>query len=100
MIQNLHDALQYQKDSIISKSLLKNSAGNITFFAFDKDQSLSEHTAPFDAFIICVEGNLSITIDKNVYVLSQNDSIVLPSHIPHSVYATSQSKFVLTMLKA
>ncbi len=97
-IDLIHD-IQYQKDSIVSKTILKNDGGNVTLFAFDKGQSLSEHTAPFDALFTSVEGNFNIIIDKEQHSLISNELIILPANIPHAVHAVVPSKCLLTMIK-
>ena len=61
-IHNLEDIADYQKDSIVSKIIIDKDAGSVTFFAFDKGQGLSEHTVPFDAMVIIVDGGAEITI--------------------------------------
>jgi len=75
------------------------STGNITLFAFDKDQKLSEHSAPFDAMVQCLEGKVEITIDKKPYSLTEGECIIMPANIPHAVYATEKFKMLLTMIK-
>ena len=96
---NLTQDITNQKDSIVSKTILKNDGGNVTLFAFDKGQALSEHTAPFDALFFCVDGNFSIIIGKDIHTLSSNELILLPANIPHAVTAVIPSKCMLTMIK-
>lgn len=96
---NLKSDIQFQTDSIVSKSILKNDGGNVTLFAFDTGQSLSEHTAPFDAIFVCVEGNFIIMIGKEQHTLGSNELIILPANIPHAVNAVVPSKCMLTMIK-
>lgn len=96
---NLSNDLHYQTDSIVSKTILKNDGGNITLFAFDKGQTLSEHTAPFDAMFYCVEGRFTVSIGKDQHGVSAGDLIILPAHIPHAVNADDPSKCMLTMIK-
>ncbi len=61
-VRNLKQMLQYQEKAVVSRMLLKNPAGNVTLFAFDGDEGLSEHTAPYDALVIAVEGRAEIPI--------------------------------------
>ncbi|MEW5799064.1 MAG: cupin domain-containing protein [Bacteroidota bacterium] len=96
---NLTKDITNQKDSIVSKTILKNDGGNVTLFAFDKGQALSEHTAPFDALFFCVEGNFSISIGKETHIVSDGELILLPANIPHAVLAESSSKCLLVMIK-
>ena len=61
-VRNLKQMLQYQEKAVVSRMLLKNPAGNVTLFAFDGNEGLSEHTAPYDALVIAVEGRAEIPI--------------------------------------
>jgi quercetin dioxygenase-like cupin family protein len=69
-------------------------------FAFDKDQQLSEHSAPFDALIQILDGKAKITIDGKPYELKAGQSIIMPANIPHAVYAVEKFKMLLTMIKS
>jgi quercetin dioxygenase-like cupin family protein len=93
------DSVDYSTDGIVSKRVLDRSVGNVTLFAFDKGQRLSEHSAPFDAMVQVVEGTAEININKNQHQLVAGDTIVLPANITHSVNATEKFKMVLTMIK-
>lgn len=97
---NLGDALAYQEKSVISRALLKNSGGTITLFAFDQGEGLSEHKAPFDAFVNVIEGEADITLAGETHRLSGGDTIVLPANVPHAVDAVSRFKMLLVMIKA
>lgn len=99
-VYNLKEAVDYASGSVVSKIINRNNAGNITLFAFDKDQNLSEHTAPFDAMIQILDGKANIIIDKQAYLLSENEMIIMPANIPHAVEAKGKFKMLLTMLKA
>jgi quercetin dioxygenase-like cupin family protein len=99
MKMNLNTDILYQADSIVSKTILKNEGGNITLFAFDKGQSLSEHTAPYDAMFYCIEGKFNVSIGNEQHVLTAGDVMILPSNIPHAVNAGEASKCMLTMIK-
>ena len=99
-IINLSQSVQYNSGAIVSKIISKNTAGNISLFAFDKGQSLSEHTAPFDAFVYIVDGKAEIRIDGKPFVCNPGEMIIMPANVPHSVHATEQFKMLLIMLKA
>lgn len=100
VIYPLNDSVSYAEGSIVSKIVAKNNAGNITLFAFDKGQNLSEHTAPFDAIVQVVEGKANISINGKGFILSAGDIIIMPANIPHAVEAIDKFKMLLTMLKA
>ena len=93
------DQIAYTENGIVSKQIVKSKTGNVTLFAFDKDQFLSEHTAPFDALIQVIEGETKVSIDGIWYELTAGESIILPANIPHAVNALSPFKMVLTMIK-
>ncbi|MFW6224621.1 MAG: cupin domain-containing protein [Bacteroidota bacterium] len=91
--------ISYSENSVVSKRVLEKSTGNISLFAFDKGQQLSEHSAPFDAMVQCVEGKVEITIDKKPYILYEGQTIIMPAGIPHAVVALEPFKMLLTMIK-
>lgn len=91
--------INYQNGSIVSKMLINTQNGTITVFAFDKNQGLSEHTAPFDAFVQILEGEAQIRIAGVDFILKKDHSIIMPANKPHAVYAKTQMKMMLTMIK-
>ena len=94
------DEVDYADNAIVSKQILKKAAGNITLFAFDKGQELSEHTAPFDALVQVLEGEVRIRIDKMEFRLIEGLNIIMPANIPHAVYASERFKMLLTMIES
>ena len=93
------ESVEYSKDGIVSKRVLERESGNVTLFAFDKGQRLSEHTAPFDALLQVVEGSGEVLINKVPFQLGTGDTIIMPANIPHAVNAIERFKMVLTMIK-
>lgn len=85
--------------AIVSRTLLRSEGGNLTVFAFDDGQALTEHSAPFDAFVHLLEGELVVIIDGTEHTLTPGDVIVMPANVPHAVRATAPSKWMLVMLK-
>jgi quercetin dioxygenase-like cupin family protein len=98
-VMNFINLVEYSSNGVVSKKILQKSTGNVTLFSFDKDQQLSEHTAPFDAMVQVLEGESRISINKQSYNLKAGESIIMPANIPHAVYATSKFKMLLTMIK-
>lgn len=96
----LKSAVDYADGAIVSKIIERNEAGNITLFAFDAGQNLSEHTAPFDALVQVVEGKVSISIAGSPYELSEGEIIIMPANVPHALEALTPFKMLLTMIKA
>jgi quercetin dioxygenase-like cupin family protein len=97
--QALNTLVDYQEGSVVSRSLLSKTPGNVTLFAFDQGQRLSEHTTPFDALAIAIEGELTITIAEDRHTMKPGESILMPAHIPHAVYATTRCKMMLIMIR-
>lgn len=97
--QSLAELVDYQDGSVVSRTLLSKSAGTVTLFAFDKDQSLSEHTSPYDALVLALEGELDITIASNHHRLSRGEVLLMPADKPHAVQANSRSKMFLVMVR-
>ncbi|WP_306540800.1 cupin domain-containing protein [Dysgonomonas sp.] len=91
--------MEYSKNSVVSQQITKNDVGNITLFAFDKDQQLSEHSAPFDATVQVLDGEAEIRIGGTPHVLKAGDMIIMPANIPHAVFAISAFKMLLIMIK-
>lgn len=96
---SLTDRISYAKNSVVSQQVIKSKAGNITLFAFDKDQQLSEHTAPFDAALQVLDGEALIHISGKPFEVKAGQMIILPANIPHAVYATAAFKMLLTMIR-
>ncbi len=98
-ILNLPELLNYQPGAVVSRVLLKKSTGNITLFAFGKDEGLSEHTAPFDAFVHILDGEAEITISGNVMILKKGEAFTMPANEPHALKAVTEFKMLLVMIK-
>lgn len=91
-IFNLSESIEYGNGAIVSKVIIKKEMSNLTLFAFDKGQGLSEHTAPFDAIVQIIEGKGEITINKVQYKLVTGEFIIMPANIPHAVIANERLK--------
>jgi quercetin dioxygenase-like cupin family protein len=96
---NFNEAIAYAVGAVVSKQIIKKETGNVTLFAFDKGEGLSEHTAPFDALVQLLDGKAEIIIGGQPYLLTQGESIVMPAGIPHALKAIEQFKMLLTMIK-
>jgi len=96
----LVDLADYQAQSVVSKTLIEKATGTVTLFAFDQGQGLSEHTAPFDALVCVLDGEVEITISGNPSVLKQGEMIIMPANEPHALKAIKKFKMMLTMIKS
>jgi quercetin dioxygenase-like cupin family protein len=93
------ELVSYQDGSVVSHQITKAEAGNVTLFAFDKGQELSEHTAPFDALVHVLDGETEIRISGKPFHLKTGDAIIMPAEEPHAVRATQRFKMLLTMIR-
>ena len=97
---NLNEIIDYQKDSVVSRTLIKKKTGNVTLFAFDQGQALSEHTAPFDAMAYILDGEAEITISGKAFHLNSSEMIIMPANEPHALKAVKKYKMLLIMVKS
>ena len=99
--QRLHmvDLASYQEGSVVSRQITKEDAGNITLFAFDQGQELSEHTAPFDALVHVLEGAVEVRISGEPFHLTTGDAIIMPANEPHALTAMTRFTMLLTMIR-
>lgn len=95
----LTDLVDIARGAIVSRVLASSGGGNVTLFAFDSDQGLSEHTAPFDALVQLVTGSLDVRIGDNEIRLQPGEIIRMPANIPHALHAPEPSRMLLTMLR-
>lgn len=91
--------IDYADGGIVSKEFSHSQAGSITFFAFDAGQGLSEHSAPFDATIMVIDGEAEIKIDGVPHQVKAGEMIIMPANIPHAVHAAQKFKMILTMIR-
>ena len=93
------DMIEFQKDSVVSRTLIDRPAGTVTLFAFDGGQALSEHTAPYDAMVQVLEGEVEIRISGEPYRVGAGEMIVMPGGQPHALRAIGPFKMLLTMIR-
>jgi len=96
---NVNDLIAYQDGSVVSRTIIKKPKGNVTVFAFDTGEGLSEHTAPFDAMVTIIDGEAEIVISGETFTVKTGELIIMPADEPHSLHANKRFKMVLTMLK-
>ncbi len=97
---DLAKLVTYQKGSVVSKELLKKRTGTITLFAFDKGQGLSEHTAPFDATVLILDGTANIYIEGMLHKVKKGELVIMPASKPHSLKAAARFKMMLIMIRS
>jgi quercetin dioxygenase-like cupin family protein len=94
------ELVNYQDGAIVSRELVKKPTGTVTVFAFDEGQGLSEHTAPFDALVQVLEGEVEITISGKPHHVTGGEMILMPAHQPHALKAFTRFKMMLTMIRS
>ena len=89
----------YGPGAVVSRTLRKSGVGTLTIFAFDAGEELSEHSAPFDAYVQVLEGELELTIGGTPVPTRAGRIVLMPANVPHAVHATERSKMLLVMFK-
>ena len=95
----LNDLITPTERGIASRILAKTAGGSLTLFAFDAGQGLSEHTAPFEAIVLVIDGRLSLTVGGTAVSADAGTVVRLPANVPHAVDAEEPSRMLLTMLR-
>jgi quercetin dioxygenase-like cupin family protein len=94
------ELVNYQEGAVVSREIVKKPTGNVTTFAFDEGQGLSEHTTPFDALVQVVEGDAEIMISGQPHHLQGGEMILMPAGQPHALKALKRFKMILTMIRS
>ena len=97
---DLANLVTYQKDAVVSKTIIDKKTGTVTLFAFDQGQGLSEHTAPFDAMVQVLDGEVEIRISGDPHRVSAGQIIIMPANQPHALKAVAPFKMLLTMIRS
>jgi quercetin dioxygenase-like cupin family protein len=97
---NLGKLVDYKPGSVVSRTLVNKKAGTVTLFAFDKGQGLSEHTAPYDALVYVIDGEVDITISGEGRHVVEGEMIIMPANQPHALTAAERFKMVLVMIRS
>jgi quercetin dioxygenase-like cupin family protein len=92
--------IDYQTGAIVSRTLVDKAAGTITLFAFNEGQALSEHTAPFDALVLVVDGEAVVTLSGKPHTVGAGEMVLMPANEPHAVAAPRRFKMLLIMIRA
>jgi quercetin dioxygenase-like cupin family protein len=92
------DLIEYHTGSVVSRTIIDRKTGTVTLFSFDKDQGLSEHTAPFDALVFVVDGEAEVALAGKSNILKTGEMIVMPANKPHALKAIERFKMLLIMV--
>lgn len=99
-VVRLADLADYQEGSVVSRAIIDRKSGTVTFFAFDKEQGLSEHTAPYDALIYLLEGEADVVVSGKPTRVREGEMVILPANKPHALRAVKRFKMILTMIRS
>jgi len=99
-VVQLASLADYQADAVVSHEIIRQKAGTVTLFAFDKGQGLSEHTAPFDALVQVIDGAAEITLGGTAHRLATGQMLIMPAGVPHALTALRPFKMLLTMIRS
>ena len=99
-VNGLADLVGYQKGSVVSRTIIDKKAGTVTLFSFDEGQGLSEHTAPFDALVYVLDGEVEISISGKPFRLKAGDMTIMPANQPHALKAAKKFKMLLVMIRS
>ncbi len=96
----LKNLVDYQENSVVSRQVIAQKTGTVTIFAFDQGEGLSEHTAPFDALVQVLEGEVEISIAGEPNIVKNGEMIIMPANKPHALKALSRFKMLLVMIRS
>jgi quercetin dioxygenase-like cupin family protein len=99
-VRNVVEMITVQTDAVVSRTLVNQKTGTVTLFAFDRGQGLSEHTAPYDALVHLLEGEMQITVSGQPFSLVAGDLLLMPANQPHALQADQPCKMLLTMIRS
>lgn len=95
----LANEVDYQPGSVVSRTIAKTRGGTLTLFAFDAGEGLSEHTAPFDAFVEVLDGSVELTIGGEKVIASAGEVVLMPANVPHALHGRERFKMLLSMVR-
>ena len=94
------EIIEYMTNSVVIKTIIKKSSGNISVMSFDSGEGLTEKTSPFDTFIQILEGKAEIVIDKVSSLLESGQGIIIPAHSPNFIKPNGRFKMISTIIKS
>ena len=94
------EIIEYMTNSVVIKTIIKKSSGNISVMSFDSGEGLTEKTSPFDTFVQILEGKAEIVIDKKSNLLESGQGIIIPAHSPNFIKPNGRFKMISTIIKS
>jgi quercetin dioxygenase-like cupin family protein len=94
------ELIEYIPNSVVSKTIIKKTTGNVTVLSFDAGEELAEKSSPFDTFIQIIDGSADVVINEKQFILAFGDGIIVPAHARHRINAAKQFKMISTVIKS
>jgi quercetin dioxygenase-like cupin family protein len=94
------EIIEYVANSVVIKTILKKSTGNISVMSFDSGEGLVEKTSPFDTFVQIIDGKAEIVIDGALSILQTGQGIIIPAHRSHLIKPNGRFKLISTVIKS
>jgi len=98
-VQGIADQVAYQDGSVVSRKILGRKKGNVTLFAFAEGEGLTEHTSPYDALVVILDGEAEIRVGDQELTVGEGQTVTLPASIPHALHARRPFKMLLVMIR-
>ena len=98
-VETLKALLHGQEKAVVSRMLVKNAGGSVTLFAFDRGEGLSEHTAPYEALLVGVEGDADVRVGAATHRLGEGQTLLIPATVPHAIHPVTPFKMLLVMIR-
>lgn len=95
----LAEMVAYQEGSVVSRKILGGKRGNVTLFAFAEGEGLTEHTSPYEALVVVLDGEAAIRIGGTEHAVREGETITLPASVPHALEAREPFKMMLVMIR-
>lgn len=100
IIYILIEIIEYVKNSVVSKTIIRKTTGNINIVAVDKGEAMTERISPFDTFIQIIEGTAQVVIDNKTNIIQTGQGIIIPAHTSHIIKAKERFKMISTVIKS
>jgi len=94
------EIIEYMANSVVMKTIIKKSTGNISVMSFDSGEGLTEKTSPFDTFVQIIEGKAEVVIDKMPHLLQSGEGIIIPAHSSNFIKPNGRFKMISTIIKS
>jgi len=94
------EIIEYVPNSVVSKTIIKKTTGNVTISSFDEGEELGEKSSPFDIYIQVIDGAAEVSINEKIYKLRLGEGIIIPAHSRHCFNAHEQFKMISTIIKS